>query len=562
MDNLLNRILEQFRRQPERSALIMQQAGHPDLAISYAHLLRGAAGAAALLGQHGIQAGEVVILVQQHGLGLVNSFFGAMLHGAIPAIMPFLTRKLSPEKYQADIRALMGITQPAAILTEAAFLALMQDLAGPHSSVRAVIDIGTCAAPEVLPELSTFGGVGRAAEEIVLLQHSSGTTGLQKGVALSHRAVTRQLDTYAATLHLSAEDVIVSWLPLYHDMGLIAGFILPLAQGVPLVLMSPLDWVVAPHRLLQAVSHYRGTLSWLPNFAYNFCAQKIRERDMVGVDLSSWRAVSNCSEPMRWESHQQFYARFKSYGLRYEALATCYAMAENVFAVSQGGIDEPVQTLEVDAVTLINQRKLSPPEPGKPAQTLLSAGEPIANTRVRILGEQRKALGEDEIGEIALQSDCMLTGYYHRPDATRASFHRGWLLTGDLGFLHQGEVYVIGRKKDLIIVGGKNIFPQDLENLAYTVAGIHPGRAVAFGVMNETLGTEEVVIVAEMEVGMQAPELARELEGKVRMAVLQGSEITPRVVKVVPPPWILKTSSGKTARAANREKYLSQFGGK
>ena len=561
MDNLLNRILEQYRRQPERTALIMQQAGQPDIPISYDRLLRGAAGAAALLQQHGIQAGEVVILVQQHGLGLVYSFFGAMLHGAIPAIMPFLTRKLSPEKYQADIRALMGITQPVAILTEAAFLALMQDLAGPHSSARAVIDIGACAASQVLPELSTFGGVGRAAEEIVLLQHSSGTTGLQKGVALSHRAVTRQLDTYAATLRLSAEDVIVSWLPLYHDMGLIAGFILPLAQGVPLVLMSPLDWVVAPHRLLQAVSHYRGTLSWLPNFAYNFCAQKIRERDMAGVDLSSWRAVSNCSEPMRWESHQQFYARFKSYGLRYAALTTCYAMAENVFAVSQGGIDGAVQTLQVEAVTLINQRKLAPPEMGKPALTLLSAGKPLPNTHVRILSEHHKPLGEAEIGEIALKSDCMLTGYYHRPDATRASFHRGWLLTGDLGFLHQGEVYVIGRKKDLIIVGGKNIFPQDLENLAYTVAGIHPGRAVAFGVMNEALGTEEVVIVAEMEAGSESPELARELEGKVRMAVIQGSEITPRAVKVVPPPWILKTSSGKTARAANREKYLAQFGG-
>ena len=142
------------------------------------------------------------------------------------------------------------------------------------------------------------------------------------------------------------------------------------------------------------------------------------------------------------------------------------------------------------------------------------------------------------------------------------AFHRGWFLTGDLGFLHCGEVYVIGRKKDLIIVGGKNIFPQDLENLACTVEGIHPGRAVAFGLMNEELGTEEVVIVAEMEAGLDGPELMRELEGKVRLAVIQGSEIAPRVVKVLRPPWILKTSSGKTARAANRDKYLSQFGGR
>jgi fatty-acyl-CoA synthase len=330
---------------------------------------------------------------------------------------------------------------------------------------------------------------------------------------------------------------------------------------VPLVLMSPFDWVVAPYRLLHAVSQYKGTLSWLPNFAYNFCAQKIRERDITDVDLSSWRAVSNCSEPMRWDSHQLFYHRFKGKGLRYEALTTCYAMAENVFAVSQGGIDQPVGTLEVDAVSLVSQRKLTPPENGKPTLTLLSAGKPVQNTQVRILDDARRKMGEDEIGEIALRSDCMLSGYYHRPDATRAAFHRGWLLTGDLGFLHRGEVYVIGRKKDLIIVGGKNIFPQDLENLAYTVPGIHPGRAVAFGVVNEELGTEEVVIVAEMEAGLDEPEFARHLENQVRMAVIQGSEVTPRVVKIVRPPWVLKTSSGKTAREANRAKYLDLFGG-
>ncbi len=561
MDNLLNRILDIHRQQPERTAIIMQLAGQPDTPISYDQLLRGAAAVAALLARHEIQPGEVVILVQQHGLPLVYSFFGAMLHGALPAIMPFLTKKLSPEKYQADIRALMQVTQPAAILTESSFLALMQALLGPQSAARAVIDVGDCPAIQALPDLSQFGGTQRAAQDIVLLQHSSGTTGLQKGVALSNQAVIRQLEAYSETLHLTVEDVIVSWLPLYHDMGLIAGFIMPIACGVPLVLMSPFDWVVAPYRLLQAVSQYKGTLSWLPNFAYNFCAQKIRERDITDVDLSSWRAVSNCSEPMRWDSHQLFYQRFNQYGLRYEALATCYAMAENVFAVSQGGIDAPVATLEVDAVSLVSQRKLLPPQAGKPTTTLLSAGKPLANTQVRILGDHHQPLGDDQIGEIALKSDCILTGYYHRPDATRAAFHRGWLLTGDLGFLHQGEVYVIGRKKDLIIVGGKNIFPQDLENLAYTVEGIHPGRAAAFGLMNAELGTEEVVLVAEMEAGLDAPEIVRELEHKIRLAVIQGSEVTPRVVKVVKPPWILKTSSGKTARAANRDKYLDQFGG-
>ncbi|MCU0486570.1 MAG: AMP-binding protein [Anaerolineales bacterium] len=560
VETLLSRLLALHQSHPERTAIIMQQAGQPDDPLSYDRLLHNATGIAALLTAHAISPGEVVILVLQHGPALINSFYGALLHGAVPSIMPFLTEKLSPEKYQADIATLLGITRPAAILTEPAFLPLMQQVAGPNTSVRAVLDVSACPSPPSPPHFTIFTGLGRSPEDIVLLQHSSGTTGLQKGVALSNRAVIRQLDTYAAELRLSEQDVIVSWLPLYHDMGLIAGFILPVLKGVPLVLMSPFDWVRAPYKLLQAISAYHGTLTWLPNFAYNFCAQKIRDRDLTGVDLSSLRAVSNCSEPMRWDSHQLFYQRFQPWGLRFEALTTCYAMAENVFAVSQGGIHRPISTFAVDSVDLIAHRKLSPPSSPDQTATLLSAGPPIANTNVRILSDRHQPLPEDEIGEIALQSDCMLTGYYNRPDVTHQAFHRGWLLTGDLGFLHHGEVYVIGRKKDLIIVGGKNIFPQDLENLAYTVKGIHPGRAVAFGLMNDSLGTEEVVIVAECEPGLDDPRILEDLEAKIRLALIQGSEITPRQVKVVPSPWILKTSSGKTARSANRDKYLRLFG--
>src|SRR6185436_5952012 len=209
-----------------------------------------------------------------------------------------------------------------------------------------------------------------------LLQHSSGTTGLQKGVALSHRAVLNQLDRYAESIRLSAGDTIVSWLPLYHDMGLIAGFVMPIVSQTPLVLMSPFDWVRAPYRLLQAVSQFHGTLAWLPNFAYNFCAQKSRDRDLQGVDLSSWRAVINCSEPMRWESHQAFLKRFAPYGLRAEALATCYAMAENVFAVTQGGFDEPVAVDLVDRRALITEKVARPADEAEPESIrLLSAGK-------------------------------------------------------------------------------------------------------------------------------------------------------------------------------------------
>jgi fatty-acyl-CoA synthase len=372
-------------------------------------------------------------------------------------------------------------------------------------------------------------------------------------VALSHVAVFNQLKSYATALQLNAEDVVVSWLPLYHDMGLIAGFLMPVLEGIPLVLLSPFDWVRAPYRLLQAVSKYRGTLSWLPNFAYNFCAQKIRDRDLEGVDLSSWRSISNCSEPMVWRSHQMFLERFRSFGLRYGALTTCYAMAENVFAVTQGGVGGPVTVDEVDQRSYLVERIARPAVVGQPSIRMLSCGRPIDNTQVRVLDEKHHELPERRVGEIALLSDCMLNEYYRRPDATAKAFHNGWYLTGDLGYMADGEVYVTGRKKDLIIVGGKNIYPQDLESLASEVEGIHPGRVAAFGVFNEDTGTEDVVIVAEVEDETADREM---LANEVRQRVTRGSDIALRNVQLVERGWLLKTSSGKVARSANREKYL------
>jgi acyl-CoA synthetase (AMP-forming)/AMP-acid ligase II len=374
-------------------------------------------------------------------------------------------------------------------------------------------------------------------------------------VALSHQAIFNQLEAYAQALQLSASDVVVSWLPLYHDMGLIAGFLLPILSLLPLVLLSPFDWVRAPHSLLQAVSQFRGTLTWLPNFAYNFCATKIRARDLEGVDLTSWRAVINCSEPVLWKSHQMFLERFAPYGLSANALATCYAMAENVFAVTQGGIQAPLTIDSVSQSAFFGERIARPALPDEPALNLVSCGPPLAHTRVRILDKAHHPMPERRLGEIALLSNCLLTEYYRRPDLTAKAFHQGWYLTGDLGYLADGELYVTGRSKDLIIVGGKNIYPQDLETLASEVPGVHPGRVVAFGVPNEQTGTEDVVLIAEAETPAHLS-AAERISNELRQQVTRGSEIALRHVHLVERGWLLKTSSGKVARSANREKYL------
>ncbi len=550
---------------PDRVSIQLMHSRQPDLPITYRDLARGSAGYAQALAQAGIQPGEVVVIILQHGEALIHAFWGATLHGAIPSILPFLTEKLAPEKYRQDLAALIEVTQPAAVATYREFVPEVEAAmrASQRNSVRAIL-VGEDTRPSE-PDFDSLGGLKRSPDDIALLQHSSGSTGLQKGVALSHRAVFNQLVAYGQAIRLTQEDVIVSWLPLYHDMGLIASFVLPILSRVMVVMMSPFDWVRAPHKLMQAVSRYRGTLSWLPNFAYNFCAQKIRARDLEGIDLSSWRAITNCSEPIHHSSHQAFVERFRPYGLRPEALAVSYAMAENVFGVTQGGIDAPVAVDVVDQRALVTQGVARPSPDGneagedgeRAAVTLVSSGRLIANTRARVLDAQQRDLPERHIGEFAIQSDCMLTGYYHRADLTAQAFHEGYFLTGDLGYMAGGELFVTGRKKDLIIVGGKNVAPQDLERLAGEVPGVHPGRVVAFGVYDEAAGTEDVVVVAEVDAEDEAER--QRIADRIRAAVTRGSDVVLRQAYVVGAKWLLKTSSGKIARSANRDKYLSEI---
>src|SRR5258706_12743582 len=389
-------------RTPERVAVTLQFSNADDLPVSVDQLLRGVSSYADALKQYGIQPGEVVVLILQHGESLLYAFWGAILHGAIPSIMPFLTEKLSPERYRADLSALISVTQPSAIITYPEFETEVRSALNVGDSVREVI-VTNRVEVQLESNFDSVLGFQRKPEDIVLLQHSSGTTGLQKGVALSHQAVFNQLNVYCKSLALDETDVIVSWLPLYHDMGLIAGFLMPILSGVHLVLMSPFDWARAPYKLMQSVSKYRGTLSWLPNFAYNFCAQKIRDRYLEGVDLSSWRAVINCSEPVRWESHQAFHEKFKSYGLKLESLQTSYAMAENVFGVTQRFFMKLPTFVGIYWEAFMVERVAKSPVDGHPAMKMMSSGRPLENVKVKLLDENRNEVAERVIGEIALQ---------------------------------------------------------------------------------------------------------------------------------------------------------------
>ncbi len=276
---------------------------------------------AAALHALGIQPGDLVLIAHTQNLASIYAFWGALQLGAVPTLFPSLTEKLDGNVYRRSMAQLIDLSQVQVVLTSDDFADTLRDVASCPV-------YGTSDLPLDAP-LPAFAAPD--PESIAFLQHSSGTTGLQKGVALTHTAVLNQLAAYSAAIALQANDVVVSWLPLYHDMGLIAGFLLPLVQGLPLVLLSPFDWVQHPALLLQAIDRYRGTLCWLPNFAYNHCARRIRRRDKEAVSLASMRLFINCSEPVRHSSHQLFREAFAAQGVTSEMLGVSYAMAENTF---------------------------------------------------------------------------------------------------------------------------------------------------------------------------------------------------------------------------------------
>ena len=560
--NFSNILQRHYEQSPDKVIITLLFANKPDHAVTYRELLQGASGYVKTFIQNGILPGDVILLILQHEVDLLYAYFGAVLHGAIPSIMPFLTEKLLPDRYRTDLVNLVSVTRPTAVVTYRAFEPeVRMALKSGKNSIKAVIVSDPTDGTSIdlcQPDFSTFGGLTRKEEDVVLLQHSSGSTGLQKGVALSHRSIFNHMEAYGESIQLSKDDIIVSWLPLYHDMGLIACFLLPILEGIPVVQMSPFDWVRAPQRLLQAISTHHGTLTWLPNFAYNFCAQKIRDRDMVGVDLSSWRASINTSEPVKYKSHEMFYERFKSHGLRFETLQTSYGMAENVFAVTQNDLHKKPYIEDIDRDSFTDDRFARPAFNDRPSIQMMSCGKPIPQTKIRIVDDKGHDVEERHIGEIVLKSNCMLTSYYNRPDITKKAFiDDGWYMSGDYGYMVNGEIFIAGRKKDLIIVGGKNIYPQDLELLAYEVTGVHAGRASAFGLFNESTGTEDVIMVAEVDTDDQAER--QKIADAIRATVTRGSAVVLRHVHLVKHPWLVKTSSGKTARSANREKFIDEM---
>ncbi len=503
---------------------------------------------------HGLSSGDTVILIMPQAIPLMTAFVGAMLLGAIPAILAYPNFKVEPAKYRSGLAGVSANLKARLVVIDDAFPPEWLDHVTLNDGTQLIHSGAMPLRPNKSPDVSL------EAESLAFIQHSAGTTGLQKGVALSHAAVLRQLNHLAAVLQINDQDRLYSWLPLYHDMGLIACFMLPLTCHLPIVMQSPTNWVMQPATMLQLISEYRCTLAWMPNFALQFVARRVRPADRASYKLSSLRVLINCSEPVRAQSMDEFRDAFELCGLKPNVLQSSYAMAENVFAVTQSGINGQLEPCRiwVDGECLRNEHIAVPiEETKKGAMLLISSGQCLPGNSVRIVSADGHALPDGTIGEILIRSDSLFDGYYNRPDLTEKTLQNGWYWSGDLGFCLNGELYVTGRKKDMIIVGGKNIYPQDVENIAFRHPAIHDGRAIALNVFNPDLGTEDIIVVAEVKNADNLNE-AFTIERTVRNAVVAELNVAVRAVYLKPRQWLVKSTAGKPARSATLEKLLTE----
>jgi len=498
----------------------------------------------------GLEPGDIVIVMMGFGPAMLAAYLGAMLGGFVPSYMPYSAARQDRELFMQSHRRLFERIGAKVVATDSAWLAANAEIF-EASGTQPVLAEDVAAAGAAVNE-PPFEA---KAEAIALLQHSSGTTALKKGVALSHRAVLNQARSYARAISLGEPDLIASWLPLYHDMGLMACFVIPLVMGVPVAQMDPFVWAREPWRLFDMIGERGATLVWLPNFAYHHL---VRTVDPAGrYDLSSVRGFIDCSEPCKPNTMRAFLEAFAGKGVQPQALQACYAMAENGFAVAQTPLGQPPRYLVVDAEVMAAERRCRPASPGRPSLEFMSNGLVIEGVELKIVDDDRRELSEGAIGEIAIAGDCLFSGYFKLPEETAAVLHSGWCHTGDLGFLHDGHLYVTGRKKDLIIVRGRNFYAHDIEYVVSASEGVKPGRAVAFGLFREESGTEEAVVVAETSDPARLDPREQLRRGVlIKQQVKDVLDLELHTVRLVPPGWLIKTTSGKISRAQNREKYL------
>jgi 1-acyl-sn-glycerol-3-phosphate acyltransferase len=534
---------------PERPHLFLRQEDGSELPLHYGELWASASAVAAALFHGGLQHGDTVGLLLRTEPAFFSCFFGVLLAGGVPVPLypPFRLNQL--EEYverqvgilrNAGARVLVTFDEAKRVgaLLKARVPSLQRTVTPAELAWRDAV------APPVRLESSDAG----------LIQYTSGSTGAPKGVLLTHAHLLANLRAIGQGLHVQPEDVAVSWLPLYHDMGLIGSWLMPLYYGIPLAILSPLAFLSRPSRWLRAVHHHRGTLTAAPNFAFDLCVRKVGDAELEGLDLGSWRVALNGSEAVSPDTIERFIRRFEPHGFHPGTMFPAYGLAEVGVALTFPPVGRPPRLETLDREHFTRHREARPILDGGRPLRFVSCGRPLAGYQVRIVDEAGRPRAERVEGRIEFRGPSMTSGYFHAPEATRAVLHDGWMDSGDLGYLADGELYVTGRSKDLIIKAGRNLYPTELEEVVGDIPGIRKGCVAAFGLPSEELGTERLVVVAETR------ERNREAHERLQSAIIDRVTavlgVPPDVAVLAPPGAVRKTSSGKIRRGATREAYV------
>lgn len=503
-----------------------------------------------------IAEGSRAVLVHPWGSDFVTAFFGALYAGIVAVPMPPPPTMRRRGAWTAQLRRVVQDSQATAVLSTAAQVAALARVSTDRCGVRWIATDGLDGSPWDWP------GRQASADDVAYIQYTSGSTSSPKGVVLKHRNLIANSRAIATSFGLSSSDCWVSWLPMFHDMGLVGGVLNPLYLGCAGVYLSPTDFLQRPARWLEAVSRFGGTFSGGPDFAYALCARRVTSEQKAGLNLSSWRVAFNGAEPVRAATLRQFADAFARCGLRSAALLPVYGLAEStLFACgARPGEGTRTKVLDGDALRAGTVRRCDPSEVG--ATEVVSCGVPPGDHRIAIVDPNSGLLlAAGRVGEIWIQGPSVAAGYWERDGDTEQTFHarladRGgcFLRTGDLGFTLEGELHVIGRMKDLIIIRGRNVYPQDVEDAVQAAdPRLRAGCGTAFAI--ESADRQQVAVVQEIDRALV--EGAEDLLALVCQHVLETQQVALELLVLVPPRAIPRTSSGKLQRSACRRMYLA-----
>ncbi|MCK5648158.1 MAG: AMP-binding protein [Gammaproteobacteria bacterium] len=542
------------KKHPQRPHIYLYGDENVPQVISYMDLYEGARKVAAGLQNYGVESGQTVTIMLPTGEDYLFTFFAILLIGAIPVPIYPPTR---PSQLEEHLRRHVKILNNAGTV----LLITIKEAKLPAQLLKAQVNNlrHVLIVDELTQQKNQFVPIPVQGKDIAFLQYTSGSTGTPKGVVLTHNNLLANIRAMGQVIQASSSDVFVSWLPLYHDMGLIGAWLGSLYYASPLVLMSPLTFLTRPSQWLWAIHKHKGTLSAAPNFAYEFCLSKIRDEDVKDLDLSSWRMAFNGAEPVNPNSLRDFAARFEHYGFHPEALSPVYGLAESAvgLAFPPPGRGALIDRVHRDPLQLSGIAQAVTPSAADNNDSCLefaACGQPLPGYQIRIVDQVGRELPERRLGQLQFQGPSATSGYFHNPEQTRLLFDGEWLETGDLAYMAAGELYLTGRSKEIIIRAGRNIYPYEIEQAVGEIPGVRKGCVAVFGTHDKSTSTERIIVLAETrESDTKILQQLHTAIDQTASGILLGS--SPDEILLLPPHSVLKTSSGKIRRTACRDLY-------